>query len=239
MKGKAIRAAAVSFVSVALLALAAGLTAPPAHAADPAPVLVFQNVKEGDVLTEAAFAIQLCFESAVNHKDLGQGGDFQFIVTEPDGFHLGSRDVFQPDGLGVAIYPGAPINDPVGQWSVHYRVTSPDAQSALEGDINYTVDPDGQTLPRATPPPCIGSGGTATISPPPTDTPEPGASETVSETPASTAFSSPSATQGPIVVESGGSSNTLTYVLLAVVALGLGGFFIAIGLMLRNRRRQS
>jgi hypothetical protein len=88
---------------LAVLTVVSALSSSPAHAADPQPVLVFQNPAEGAVLQQAAFGIQLCFASPVNIKDLDKGGDFAFSITEPDGLGLGSRDVFQPDGYGITV----------------------------------------------------------------------------------------------------------------------------------------
>ncbi len=153
MTGKAIRSAGLLCWLLVLLALVATLSASTAHAADPQPVLVYQNPADGAVLQQPAFGIQLCFGSPVNIKDLDKGGDFAFAVTEPDGIGLGNRDVFQVDGYGITIYPGNPVGETAGQWKFHYRLTSPDAQSVLEGDINYTVNPSGSPVPVATPPP--------------------------------------------------------------------------------------
>jgi hypothetical protein len=153
---------------VATLALSLAYPGPSTHAqpaaADPQPQLVYQSPQEGAVLNQPPFAIQLCFASPINIKDLDKGGDFAFAVTEPDGIGLGSRDVFQSDGYGITVYAANPIGDPAGHWLFHYRVTSPDAKAALEGDINYSVDPDGSSAPQETPPPCTASGGPASTS---------------------------------------------------------------------------
>lgn len=129
------------------------------------PVLVYQNIKDGDTITEPAFVIQLCFASPINIKDLHLGGDFSFQVSQPDGIGLGHRDVFQPDGYGIAVYPGNPVGNVSGEWTFKFRVTTPDAQHATTATIKYTVDPAGQPIPRETPPSCVASGGTATVSP--------------------------------------------------------------------------
>jgi hypothetical protein len=244
MNGKAIRVVGLWCLPLLLLALLSAPSTSSAHAADPQPVLVYQNPAEGQVIQQAAFGIQLCFESPVNIKDQDKGGDFDFTLIAPDGEHLGSRDVFQPDGLGVTIYPGAPIGDTKGQWKFQYRLTSPDAQSALEGEINYTVDPNGTPLPQATPPVCVGPDGTATASPVPTPTATPavgsatptGASASPTARPASA-----TPTVSPVIDESNGSSDTLTYVVLAAGIAGIFGGLIVIGLLVRLRigRRQG
>jgi hypothetical protein len=256
MTSKAIRSAGLWCLPLVLLALVSALSSSPARAADPQPVLVYQNPAEGQVLQQAAFGIQLCFASPVNIKDLDKGGDFAFTVTEPDGLGLGNRDVFQVDGYGITVYPGKPIGGTTGQWKFHYRLTSPDAQSALEGDINYTVDPNGSPLPQATPPSCVASGGTATASP----TPAPGATTpaalSASPAPASrsssssatpTVAASPVSTSGnpsvsatptvsPIAAGSSGSGpDILKYALLTIGAAGAAGVILLIGYFVRRR----
>ncbi len=128
-------------------------------AADPQPELTYQFPEDGAVLDGEPLAYQLCFKSPVNHQDLGEGGDFAFAITEPDGIGIGSRDVFQPDGYGVAVYPADAVGPPEGEWKFHFRVTSPDGQASLEGDVTYTIDPAaGLPAPRETPPACLPSG---------------------------------------------------------------------------------
>ena len=246
MTRKATPGARLLCLPLVMLALVSALFASPAHAADPQPVLVYQNPAEGAVLQQPAFGIQLCFASPVNIKDLDKGGDFAFTVTEPDGLGLGSRDVFQPDGYGITVYPGNPIGETTGQWKFHYRLTSPDAQSALEGDINYTVDPSGSPFPQATPPPCVAAGGTKSPSPTPGPTPEPTATSSPTPSPSpgtatpGVASASPSAsathTAGAIVIENGGSSHTLTFVVVAGAIAGLTGAVFLVGFLIRRRR---
>jgi hypothetical protein len=256
MTSKAIRGVGLLCLPLVLLALVSALSASSAHAADPQPVLVYQNPVEGEVIQQPAFGIQLCFASPVNIKDLDKGGDFAFTVTEPDGLGLGNRDVFQPDGYGITVYPGHPIGDTNGQWKFHYRLTSPDAQSALEGDISYTVNPNGSPIPQATPPACVALGGTATASP----TPAPGATTpaavsaspvpasgspsvsvtpTVSGSPVSTSDNpsvSATPTVSPIAAGSGGSGpDILKYALLTIGAAGAAGVILLIGYFVRRR----
>jgi hypothetical protein len=249
MMGKAIPRAWLTLLPLAVLAVVLAFSSSIAHAADPQPVLVYQNPAEGDVIQQSAFGIQLCFASPVNIKDLDKGGDFGFTVTEPDGIGLGNRDVFQPDGYGITVYPGNPVGSTAGKWKFHYRLTSPDAQAALEGDINYTVDPNGSPVPQATPPACAALGGTATApptpppgatTPPAPPTPGPGATTppAVSASPVPTsgrpsASATPAAS--PIAAGSSSSPDILKYALLTIGAAGAAGVILLIGFLVRRR----
>ena len=135
------RTALLALFLGALLLLAAPATWSHAQttSASGGPGLVYQSVKDGDVVTEPLFDIQLCFKEPINIKDLDKGGDFAFQVTQPDGIGLGHRDIFQPDGYGIAIQPGNPVGTNLtGQWTFKYRVTTPDAQHATSGTITFT-----------------------------------------------------------------------------------------------------
>lgn len=135
-----------------------------------APVLVYQNIENGQTFSEPVFVVQLCFEEPINIKDLDKGGDFEFSLTAPDDFGLGLRIVFQPDGQGISVYPGQPPGETEGEWTFTWRVTDPDDLTPAEGEIKYVVSGDGEPAPSATPPACVAGGGTAT--PPGEETPE-------------------------------------------------------------------
>lgn len=221
-----------------------------AQTPDPqAPVVVYQNIKDGDTITEPAFVIQMCFDRPVNVKDLNVGGAFLFELNQPDGIGLGHRDVFQPDGYGLAIYPGTPVgNNLTGEWTFKYRVTSPDAQYSTSGTIKYIVDPAGQPIPRETPPACVASGGTATVSPVPTG---PTQTATVvlgspgvgggAETPNFTLkpgspSPTPIVTRGPIIEEDNGNGPDILKLALITVGIAGGAALLAlIGYVVRRR----
>jgi hypothetical protein len=242
MTGKAIRRAWLPLLPLAVLAVVLAFSSSIAHAADPQPQLVYQNIHDGDVIQQTAFGIQLCFASPVNIKDLDKGGDFKFSVTEPDGLGLGNRDVFQPDGYGITVYPGNPVGGTAGQWKFHYRLTSPDAQSALEGDISYTVDPNGSPIPQATPPVCVANGGTATASPTPgpsTTTPATANATSANATSAPTSVR-PSASATPAAspiatAGSGSGPDILKYALLTIGAAGAAAVILLLGYVVRRR----
>ncbi|MEO8458602.1 MAG: hypothetical protein ABI559_12430 [Chloroflexota bacterium] len=223
-------------IAIAAIGALFAITGAPVHAADPAPELVFQYPPDGAVVNQPVFGYQLCFKSPINKNDLPTGGDFSFSVTAPDGLGLGHRDVFQPDAFGITIYPGKPVGETIGPWKFHWRVTSPDAASALEGDINVTVDPSGTANPQATPPPCIGEGGTATVSPTPlgggsvtpTNDPKTSASAAVTAVPSTTPKASP-------VVEDGDDQEIGKYAFLTIGAAGVAAVVLLIGYFIRKR----
>jgi hypothetical protein len=208
------------------------------------PVLVYQNINDGDVLDQLPLSIQLCFAAPINIKDLDKGGDFSFTVLQPDGIGLGHRDIFQPDGYGVAVQPGNPVGDDVtGEWTFRYRVTTPDAQHATEGEVHYTIDPAGEPAPRVSPPACVASGGTATAAPdvtePPTNAPtNPGTvapSLTVVPTSAAAGSPTPIETRGPDEVDDGDGPDVTTIVLITAGIVGGLALLALIGYAVRRR----
>ena len=130
------------------------------------PEVTFLFPTDGDTLAEPPSAIHLCFASAVNIKDLDEGGDFSFRVFEPTGRGLGLRIVFQPDGFGVDIYPGVP-EEPEGEWTFEWRATDPDTLEPAEGAIRYTVGPGGDPPPDKPFSRCGGGSSPSTTSPTP------------------------------------------------------------------------
>lgn len=240
-------------LAAGLLALLAALpvAAVVAQTPDPqAPVVVYRNIKNGDTITEPAFVLHLCFDRPVNVKDLDVGGAFLFEVNQPDGIGLGHRDVFQPDGYGVAIYPGNTVgNNLAGEWTFKYRVTSPDAQHSVVETIKFTVDPAGQPIPRETPLSCISSGGTETATPVrsgpvPTVTvifssPLTPSAGTMTVTPSPSLqprSTGPGVTAGPVVEEGGGAGPDILP--LALITVGVGGaaaVLVLIGYFVRRR----
>lgn len=233
-------------LSLAALALLAALQAGGAMAQTPdpeGPVLVYQNIKDGDVLDQPPLSIQLCFAEPINIKDLDKGGDFAFTVRGPDGIGLGHRDIFQPDGYGIAIQPGNPVGDVEGEWTVTYRVTTPDAQHATEGTIKYTVDPNGEPAPRVSPPACVASGGTATASPVPSGpTPTGTVVLSVSASPSprpgtatlQPASPTPAETRGPEAEDDGSDPDILKWALITVGITGGLALLTLIGYFVRR-----
>ena len=189
-----------------------------------APVITFLNPEPGDVISEPAFAIQFCFAAPVNILDPPDAGDFSISVTPPEHFGLGLRSVFQRDGQGLAVYANnADADTPEGIWTVQYRFTAPVTLTALEGEFTFTVDPDkGRDIPRATPPPCLVSGQTATHGPDFTDPTEDTQNDTDTPTP-----SAPPASDddGPDI---------LLLVILIVGITGGVGVIVLIGYFVRR-----
>jgi hypothetical protein len=127
-----------------------------------APEITLQFPADDAVLAEAPPVLQMCFKNPVNVKDLDKGGDFSFRLVRPDQLGLGMRIVFQPDGYGVAIYPGeGPTEAPEGVWTWTYRVVDNETGDPLEGEVVFEVRAEGgQAVILSTPPACLAGGAT-------------------------------------------------------------------------------
>lgn len=184
------------------------------------PEITFQNPEEGGVLKEPPFVLQMCFKEPVNVNDLDKGGDFSFRLIQPNNKGLGMRIVFQPDGYGVAIYPGLPTEEvPEGEWTWEYRLTDrAQPTDAIEGEVKFEVNSaEGSVIVSATPPVCLGRGTT----PVPT---APHASVT------------PTPENGGTTTEDGGDDvDILRLALLTIGAAGVAAVLALIGFVIRRR----
>lgn len=206
--------------AVGLLTLAAGvllLLRFPVAEAQPEVTATFPE--DGDVLAEPPSRIRVCFASPVNIRDPGEGGDFGFTVTTPEGRNLGLRIVFQRNGLGVDVFPGVPDEPSEGEWGVDWRVTDPDTLEPTTGTINFTVGPDGSPVPEEPPISCAG-GGPPTPRISPDSTPTPG-----------------DAAEGGDEGDDEGDDGT-DVVLLALITAGAVGGAVVLGLILVLVRRR-
>jgi hypothetical protein len=210
MTGKAIRGVGLLCLPLVSLALVSALSTPPAHAADSQPVRVYQNPTEGEAIRQPAFGIQLRFSSPDNFKDMDTGGGWAFTVTEGHRLGFGNRDVFEPDGYGVTIYPAQPIGEITGQWNFHDRLTSADARSSSSPATASPTPEPGATTPAA-----------VSASPAPTS-----GHSSVSSTPNATS---------PIAAGSSGGPDILKYSLLTIGAAGAAGVILLIGYLVRRR----
>jgi len=203
---------------IAFIAIAA-----PRAALASQPEIIFQFPKDGMVLQQPPKVLQMCFKQPVNVKDLDKGGDFSFRLLRPDRFGLGMRIVFQPDGYGVAIYPGLPEEAiPEGEWTWDYRVTDPEAKEALEGTVKFSVNSQtGQGILEPTPPGC--SSGQGPVASGSTTSPGPRASEVIT----GTGRGQPE--------EDDGGPDALVLSLLAIGAVGGAGVLGLIGYLVRRR----
>ncbi len=241
-------------LAIALFAYGAG----GAHAEEP--VIVYQNLNEGDVLGTGPFVVQMCFAEPINILDLDKGGDFEFrLLTEENQGH-GLRIVFQNDAYGFAVYPGdtpsaaIPVETAVGgAWTFEYRVVDGDDGTPLEGQIHFTIADDAQPIPRATPPVCVPEGGTATPTvqqptepgtPRETRTPTGGTGTAVPSGTGATDGASPgvsgsaTTTATPTAVDEGDDDGTdvLPILLLGLGAVGVIGGAAAVVYLMRRRR---
>jgi len=152
----AILAVAATAVAAASLFAAGGAMADE-------PEITFRFPHDGDVIAEPPTVLQMCFKDPVNVKDLDKGGDFKFNLKRSDGIGLGMRIVFQPDGYGVAVYPGKAVPEvpPDGEWTWQFRVVDAATGDALEETVKFTVSAgEGQEIVQGTPPACLAGGVT-------------------------------------------------------------------------------
>jgi hypothetical protein len=216
MGAKAILSAGISAATlvVAVLALAFG----PSNARAATPEIVFQFPVEGDVLKEAPLVLQMCFKEPVDVRDLPplDEGDFAFSLTRPDGINLGMRIVFQPDGYGVAIYPGnAETEAPEGEWLWTYRLVDRETDEPLEGEVRFTTNAaTGEEILQPTPPACLAEGA--------------------SSQPTSPSGETPSATDSEGSEDDDGTS-ALTFGLIAIGILAIAAVVAVAAFLFRSR----
>ena len=237
---------ALSAIALALASSAAFLTISGADAQTPdgAPVVIYESPEDGDVLGEAPFVLQLCFEEPINIKDLDKGGDFNFSLINDQGLGLGLRIVFQPDGFGVAVYPGpqqsplAPLpTDQERPWVFEYRVTDPETLDPTEDEITFTVDETAEPIPSETPPACAVLGPTTD---PIVSQQSPGATRTPDATgETEPADGSPEATpdeeDGVEEEDDDDDADILTLALLTIGAAGVAGGLLLIAYFISRR----
>ena len=168
--------------------------------------------KDGEVLSGPPPMIRICFADPVNVRDPDDGGDFGFKVEDPEGNSLGLRIVFKIGGLGVDLFPGHSIGPNEGEWHVEWHVTDPETLEPTDGELTFTVGPEGSPVPEEPPISC------AAGEPADSGTPAAGRPD-VSE---------------PDEDGSGGGGDTL---LIVIVAGAVGGAALAL-LAYRARRRR-
>jgi methionine-rich copper-binding protein CopC len=143
---------------VGLALAAAALLLSLSSSADAQPKVTLMFPEDGNVLVGPPPIIHMCFADPVNVKDLDKGGDFRFNVLTPEGLGLGLRIVFQPDGFGVDVHAGYPVEPPEGEWTFQWRVTEPDTLEPSSGTVKFTVAADGDPVPEDEPEACTGEG---------------------------------------------------------------------------------
>ena len=168
---------------------------PPAAQAQ-APEIVSMFPEEGDILAEepaflpatpttpdepippeSRYGLQLCFAASVDVRDNDKGGVHDFSVTGPDGSALGLRIVFQPNGLGVVVFPGLAPEPVEGEWTFEWLFRDVDSLEEASGSLRFQIQEDGDPVPTEPAAPC---GGTPT--PQREDTPTTGATTTPTTT---------------------------------------------------------
>ena len=186
-------------VLVAILTAAVAvllLSGPPAAQAQ-APEIVSMFPEEGDILAEepaflpatpttpdepipaeSRYGLQLCFAASVDIRDNDKGGVHDFTVLSPDDTVLALRIVFQPDGLGVVVFPGLAPEPVEGEWTFEWLVRDVDSLEEAPGSLRFQIQEDGSPVPTEPAAPCGG-----TPSPQREDTPTAGATATAPPTP--------------------------------------------------------
>jgi hypothetical protein len=130
------------------------------------PVLTFSDPANGDAFSEPAGVLVLCFDRPIDRRDLQDDGYFYFDPFAPNSSQLASRQVFQEDSLGIAIYPQVEtVDEPEGEWRLEFGIRDPETLAVTEGVITWTVEAGGSEAPQASPPLCLESGFTATPRP--------------------------------------------------------------------------
>jgi hypothetical protein len=134
---------AITIGALALIAVIWSLTQLPDVHAQTRVTLTLPE--DGDALVEPPPITHMWFASPVNVRDLHESGDFQYWGLTPDG--RGLRIVFQPDGLGVDIFPGHPDPPPAGEWTFERRVRDPMLTPGEDGAAGQgEVDDDDQDI---------------------------------------------------------------------------------------------
>ena len=112
---------AITIGALALIAVIWSLTQLPDVHAQTRVTLMFPE--DGAALVEPPPITHMWFASPVHVRDLHASGDFQYRGLTLNG--RGPRIVFQPDGLGVDIFPGHTGPPPAGERTLERRVTDP------------------------------------------------------------------------------------------------------------------
>jgi methionine-rich copper-binding protein CopC len=203
-------------LALAVMALVTvAISAQPASAEEPE--ITFQFPLEGDVLKERPLVLQMCFKEPVLVLDLPplDVGDFKFALIPPaSSGGLGMRIVFQPDGYGVAIYPGNPASElQEGEWKWEYRLVDAASGDPIEGTVRFTTNAaTGEEILQPTPPACLAQGATqhATV-------PSGGTEETPTATPDSG--------------NSGDGDGDLSVLELALITVGIAAAAAIVGVL--------
>ena len=183
------------------------------------PTVTFMFPQDRDVLVEPPTVLQMCFANPIDVRDLDKGGDFAFRLTGPNEVGFGMRVVFQPDGYGVAVYPGPPGDAREGKWKFEWRVRDAVTLKSLEDTVNYDVQPDGKPVMTPPPPQC---GGTKTPEPPvsPEASPDTTSAPSDSQTPGLSSTPTPELGDANSIEDGDDDPDLLQIALLASGALG-------------------
>lgn len=211
-----LKALLTTLAATAVLASILAIGSRPATVHAKAPEITFMFPKEGGTYAEPLKVLQMCFSEPINVKDLDKGGDFRFRVNPPNGPSLGLRIVFQPNGLGVAVYPGPFDGDPEGEWTFEWRVTDAATLEPLDSKTKYSVQEGGEPILQPTPVDC-----------PPGGAPQPSRSAEPDGTPRTS--------PGNTITEEHNGPDVLLLALLTTGAAAGAGLIALVGYVIRNR----
>ncbi len=218
------------------------LSGPPAAQAQ-APEIVSMFPEDGDILAEvpaflpatpttpeepipaeSRYGLQLCFAASVDIRDNDKGGLHDFTVNSPDGTVLALRIVFQPDGLGVVVFPGIAPEPVEGEWTFEWLIRDVDSLEENADSLRFQIQEDGSPVPTEPAAPC---GGT----PSPQRSPTPG-----DETPTATA--TPTADEDSAGQDEDDGSDALIIALIIVGSV-VAAAVVALALYIIRRRIRS
>lgn len=143
--------------ALAVVAVAAVLTAPAPAARAESPFVSYSSPKDGDVVSAVPPLLVLCFRNPIDIAETSLA-DYRFSLTPAGGALLPLRVFLQNDGYGIVAQPRQPTGDTTGEWTFEWKVRDAGTKGVEEGSTTFRVDPSGQPPLRSLAGPCTASG---------------------------------------------------------------------------------